>query len=272
MHALAPLLGRTLIIVAHPDDEAVTCAALMQRMREPYVLFCTDGAPLDPYFWSRHGSREGYSLVRQKEARLALSHVGVTNVEFLKAPSFGHIMDQQLFQLLPEAIEGAFQVISRVRPAALLTLAYEGGHPDHDSCSFITSVLSREHSLPAWEMPVYKLFHKENRPFQAVVPAPQAWISVEPTADEVARKRQALEAYTSQGDFLVGFDSVEESFRPLPAYDYARPPHEGVLNYEAWHWSMTGKQVSAAFEAYLNSRAPAERAPRMAQGSFPRSL
>ena len=64
MHALAPLLGRTLIIVAHPDDEAVTCAALMQRMREPYVLFCTDGAPLDPYFWKKYGSREAYSLLR----------------------------------------------------------------------------------------------------------------------------------------------------------------------------------------------------------------
>lgn len=38
MHALAPLFGRTLIIVTHPDDEAVTCAALMQRMREPYVF------------------------------------------------------------------------------------------------------------------------------------------------------------------------------------------------------------------------------------------
>src|SRR6516225_4491137 len=96
MDALAPLLGRTLIIVAHPDDEAVTCAALMQRMREPCVLFCTDGAPLDPYFWSRHGSREAYSLLRQKEARLALSLVGVTKLEFLKARSVEHIIDQQL--------------------------------------------------------------------------------------------------------------------------------------------------------------------------------
>lgn len=261
MYALAPLLGRTLIIVAHPDDEAVTCAALMQRMREPYVLFCTDGAPLDPYFWSRHGSREAYSLLRQKEARLALSHVGVRNVEFLKARSVEHIIDQQLFQQLPEAIECAFQVVSRVRPHALLTLAYEGGHPDHDSCNFITSVIAREHSLPAWEMPVYKLFHKEDRKFQTFMPAPQPAISLHPTADEIARKRQALEAYASQGDFLVRLDSVEESFRPLPEYDYARPPHEGVLNYEAWQWSMTGKQVCAAFEAYLNSRAALERAP-----------
>jgi LmbE family N-acetylglucosaminyl deacetylase len=262
MSALAPLLGRTLIIVAHPDDEAVTCAALMQRMQEPYVLFCTDGAPLDPYFWSRHGSREAYSLLRQKEARLALSHLGVRNVEFLKILSGEHIIDQQLFQRLPEAIEAAFQVVSRVRPQALLTLAYEGGHPDHDSCNFITSVISRQRSLPAWEMPVYKLFHKEDRKFQTFIPVSQPAIALDPTADEIARKRQALEAYASQGDFLVRFDSVEESFRPLPEYDYARPAHEGELNYEAWQWSMTGKQVCAAFGAYLNSRAALEGAPR----------
>ncbi|MBV9339904.1 MAG: PIG-L family deacetylase [Acidobacteria bacterium] len=258
MRALAPLLGRTLIIVAHPDDEAVTCAALMQRMREPYVLFCTDGAPLDPYFWSRHGSREAYSLLRQQEARLALSHVGVRNVEFLKDRSAEHIIDQQLFQRLPEAIEVAFQVVSRVRPHALLTLAYEGGHPDHDSCNFITSVIAREHSLPAWEMPVYKLFQKEDRKFQTFMPAPQPAVSLHPTTGEIARKRQALEAYASQGDFLIRFDSVEESFRPLPEY-YGRAPHEGVLNYEAWQWSMTGKQVCAAFQAYLNSHAGLER-------------
>ncbi|MBV9624513.1 MAG: hypothetical protein JOZ14_11090 [Acidobacteria bacterium] len=91
------------------------------------------------------------------------------------------------------------------------------------------------------------------------MPAPQPAVSLHPTTGEIARKRQALEAYASQGDFLIRFDSVEESFRPLPEYDYGRAPHEGVLNYEAWQWSMTGKQVCAAFQAYLNSHAGLER-------------
>ena len=271
MDALAPLLERTLIIVAHPDDEAVTCAALVQRMREPYLLFCTDGAPLDAYFWNRHGSREAYSLLRQEEARLALSRVGVTNVEFLKTQSGDHITDQQLFQQLPEAIDAVFRVVSRIHPQALLTLAYEGGHPDHDSCNFITSVIARERPLPAWEMPVDHLFHKGERKFQTFMPAPQPWITLLPTAVEIARKRKALETYASQGHFLVRCASVGESFRPVAEYDYARPPREGVLNYEAWQWSMTGKQVSAAFEAYLNSCAHVKRASTpVGQVHFPR--
>jgi LmbE family N-acetylglucosaminyl deacetylase len=228
----------------------------MQRMREPYVLFCTDGAPMDPYFWSRYGSREAYSVLRQGEARLALSHVGVSNVEFLKTVSSSEpITDQQLFKRLPEAVEAVSQVVSRVRPQALLTLAYEGTHPDHDSCNFITAIITHEHSVPAWEMSVYRLFHNDDRKFQAFLPQPQAVISLYPTAAEVVRKRQALVAYVSQGHFLLRFDSAAESFRPMPEYDYAQPPHEGVLGYEAWQWPMTGKEVCAAFQDYLNSRA-----------------
>jgi N-acetylglucosamine malate deacetylase 2 len=251
---LDQVLGRTLIIVAHPDDEAVACAALMQRMREPYVLFCTDGGPLDVYFWGRYGSRQAYSLMRKEEARVALSHVPVNDLEFLKTRDNEHIIDQQLFQHLPEATEAVSDVVQRVQPQALLTLAYEGGHPDHDSCNFITSIIARQRSLPAWEMPIEPLFKKVERNFQKLRSAPQPAIQLHPTADEIARKHQVLEAYASQGD-LAYLDSVTETFRPLPAYDYTRPPHDGVLNYEAWQWSMTGRQVSAAFEAYLASNA-----------------
>ncbi len=263
MNSLAQLLGRTLVVVAHPDDEAVTCAALMQRMREPHVLFCTDGAPLDSYFWGRYGSREAYSLLRQKEARQALSQVGVSNVEFLKTRTGEYITDQQLFEQLPTAVDALFQVVCRIRPQALLTLAYEGTHPDHDSCNFITSVISRECSLPAWEMPVHKLFHNDGRKFQTFLPAWGSAVSLQPTADEVARKRRALAEYASQGSFLLRFDTVEETFQPLRPYDYTQPPHEGVLNYEAWQWPMTGKQVCAAFEAYLSSQGIFDYTPRV---------
>jgi LmbE family N-acetylglucosaminyl deacetylase len=253
MDPLDPLLGRTLVIVAHPDDEAVACAALLQRIREPHVLFCTDGGPLDPWFWERYGSREAYSLLRQKEARVALKAIGVTDVNILKTRSGEPIIDQQLFQHLPAAVEAVSDVVSRIRPQALLTLAYEGGHPDHDSCSFITSLIAGERSIPAWEMPIEPLFKKVERRWQTFLTPAQPAVSLHPTADEIARKRRALEAYASQGDF-AGIAAADETFRPLPEYDYTLRPHEGVLNYESWQWTMTGDQVSASFAAYLDSR------------------
>ncbi len=263
MDDLAPLLGRTLVIVAHPDDEAVTCGALMQRMREAVVLFCTDGAPLDAYFWTRHGSREAYAALRQKEAQSALAMVGVNHVQFLRAPRSGQpITDQHLFEHLDEAIAGVLQAVDHIRPEALLTLAYEGGHPDHDSCNFITSVVARARSLPAWEMPVYSLFHQDERKFQKFIPAPGPELELHPAREEIARKRRMLAAYSSQGHFLLNFDAATERFRRLAEYDYSRRPHEGVLNYEAWQWPMTGEQVAAAFAAYLREHAVPQAAER----------
>lgn len=252
MEPLAPLLGLTLVIVAHPDDEAVACAALLQRIREPYVLFCTDGGPLDPWFWNRYGSREAYSQLREKEARQALQALGVTNVEFLKTRSGAAIIDQQLFQHLPEAAPAVSDVVSRIHPEALLTIAYEGGHPDHDSCSFITAQIAREQRIPAWEMPIEPLFKKVERRWQTFLSPAQPAVTLHPTPAEIARKRKCLDAYASQGDF-GDIASVDENFRPLPAYDYTLRPHQDELNYESWQWSMTGDQVASAFGAYLNS-------------------
>lgn len=252
MDPLAPLLGRTLVIVAHPDDEAVACAALLQRMREPHVLFCTDGGPLDPYFWGKYGSREAYSRMREKEARLALKEVGVSNVEFLKVRSGKAVIDQTLFEHLPDAVPAAADVVSRIRPDALLTIAYEGGHPDHDSCSFITTQIAREQHLPVWEMPIEPLFKKVERRWQTFLSPAQPAITLRPKPEEIARKRSALQAYVSQGNF-DSIAAVDETFRPMPRYDYTRRPHQDILNYESWQWKMTGDEVAAAFKSYLDA-------------------
>lgn len=252
MDRLAPLLNRTLVIVAHPDDEAVACAALLQRIREPHVLFCTDGGPLDPYFWGHYGSREAYSQLRKKEARLALGEVGVFNVEFLKTRSGEAIMDQTLFRQLPEAVPAVDDLVARIRPDALLTIAYEGGHPDHDSCSFISSVIARERSIPAWEMPIEPLFKNVERRWQTFLAPAQPSITLHLTPSEIARKRRALKAYASQGNF-DSIATAAETFRPMPQYDYTRRPHHDILNYESWQWKMTGDEVAAAFNSYLDA-------------------
>src|ERR1051326_5369869 len=57
MPTLESLLGRTLVLIAHPDDEALGCGALLQRVREPVVCFATDGAPLAAKWWQPYGSR-----------------------------------------------------------------------------------------------------------------------------------------------------------------------------------------------------------------------
>ena len=80
MDALQPLLGTILVLVAHPDDEVIGFGALMQRMKQAVVVFATDGAPRDQYFWQPHGSRHAYAEIRRQEAQQALAIAGARPV------------------------------------------------------------------------------------------------------------------------------------------------------------------------------------------------
>lgn len=253
MEQLAPLLGRTLVIVAHADDEAVACGGLLQRMREPTVVFCTDGAPRDRYFWKKYGSREAYASLRRAEARRALSHVGVTQVEFLPTESNPEhrFVDQDLFLNLRPALDLLEDRVIRLRPDALLTLAYEGGHPDHDSCAFLTSRLSRRHVVPAWEFPLYHRKPDGSVQKQCFLMPEGDEVLFDATCPEVERKRRMLAEYVSQKETIDLFNPAIERFRPLPVYDFSRPPHPGVLNYEAWGWPVTGTQLVQAFQCCM---------------------
>ncbi len=248
MERLAPLLGKTLVIVAHPDDEAVGCGSLLQRIREPLIVFCTDGAPRNRYFWEKFGSREAYAALRRDEARRALAQVGIQRFEFLPPePNPGLLFaDQELFLHVPAALERLNEMVENLHPEALLTLAYEGGHPDHDTCAFFTWWLAREHVLPAWELPLYHRAAGAMVKQQFMLPEGDE-VLFDATVEEVARKRAMLDEYVSQHDTIAEFNPAIERFRPQPAYDFMRPPHPGVLNYEAWQWPVTGSQLVDSF-------------------------
>jgi len=237
-----------MVVVAHPDDEAVGCGALLKRMSDPIVVFATDGAPFDKYFWGRYGSREAYRELRRKEARSALGLIGVKNVFFLGDDQA--IVDQQLFRNLPRAVDFLSRLVEQLRPEILLTLAYEGGHPDHDSCNFLCYIVGRRLSVPVWEMPLYHRSSDGVGVFQEFIDEGDE-IVVQPTAEEIEDRKRMLIEYRSQGQTLQQFASTTERFRPLRRYDYTKPPHPGVLNYEAWQWPITGSQVAAEFSNYL---------------------
>lgn len=269
MADLSQLYGRTLVLVAHPDDECIACGAILQRMSEAILVFATDGSPRDSYFWGAHGSREAYSELRRQEARRALTHVGVSQVEFLSddAELGEKFVDQELFQVIPDAYRAIAKLLDRYQPDALLTLAYEGGHPDHDTCNFLAAQLSNDRNIPAWESALYnrsdgaeanskaaEMGHA-NFGAQHFVHLLGNEISINVSGAELDRKIAMCREYPSQGDFLGIFEASCEVLRPLAPYDYTVRPHQGALNYERWQWSMTGADVCAAFRDFMESRA-----------------
>jgi N-acetylglucosamine malate deacetylase 2 len=250
------LLGRTLVLVAHPDDECLAFGALLQRMREPLVVFATNGSPADPYFWQTYGSREAYAALRQQEALASLHAAGVKDVLFLADMPGGQVLqDQELFRNLRTAYELLADVSARRMITSILTLAYEGGHPDHDSCSFLAAQLAHLASLPCWEAPLYHRNADGSGVFQDFLTPGEDVIDVRPTEVEKEQKRLMCQAYPSQGDFLARFGVGREIVRPQSKYDYTRPPHEGKTNYEVWQWKMTAREVSAAFAEFLSMAA-----------------
>jgi LmbE family N-acetylglucosaminyl deacetylase len=261
MEPLAPLLGRTLVLIAHPDDESISCGALLQRIREPIVVYATDGGPQDEYFWGKYGSREKYVEVRRAEALAALGAVGVRDILWLTDANEHAFMDQQLFRHLPAAMASLRKIVANREPQTILTLAYEGGHPDHDSCNFLGRQVANELCLPAWEAPLYFRRADNDVLLQEFHSTNGTEIDLIPTAEELRRKRAMCETYVSQrGPVAIFENNVRETFRPLAQYDYSRPPHDGVLNYEAWQWPVTGQEVANNFQQFLYSSRSAESA------------
>jgi LmbE family N-acetylglucosaminyl deacetylase len=249
------LTGRVLVLVAHADDESVAYGALLQKMREPTVVIATDGCPRDEYFWGRYGSREAYREVRREEARGAMQAVGV-GAPVLLADEDARLEDQRLFLNLDAAWALLVPMAEKTRPEAIATLAYEGGHPDHDSCSVLAARLGERLGVPVWETAVYSrgtAAQSEDGPstVQRFLVESGEEAAVEISEDELERKRQMCAQYASQGDFLKIFDAGREVVRPQIKYDYSRAPHAGRTNYEEWQWWMSAQEVCAKFSEFL---------------------
>jgi len=262
MHTLERLQGnetavhrgrdRLLVLVAHPDDETA-CAALLQRSRDPIVLFCTDGAPNVEFFWGPFGSRERYATVRRQEAERALCSIGVHEPLFLcNSKTAQTFPDQQLYLNLQEAYVAVRRVVVALGANSIVTPAYEGGHPDHDCCSFLAYLLRQELSLPVWEMPLY---HRSERSGKLVsqrfLNSDGGECTLYPTKDELLNRSRMLAIYKSQPDASDYVSSQIERYRSQPAYDYTRPPNLGEVNYEAWKWTMTSSDLCRGFQACL---------------------
>ena len=73
-------------------------------------------------------------------------------------------------------------------------------------------------------------------PVQCLRRAPRREIAIAGTAAETEAKRAALAVYASERRNLRHIAADREACRPLPAHDYGRPPHAGILFRERFHW------------------------------------
>lgn len=251
---LAGKLGRTLLLFPHYDDECAA-GALLRQLPDATVLFLTDGAPRDPYFWRSYGSREAYSALRKRESVDTLSASGIRSVFSIDELSGNRApADQELYRSLPEVFSATRVLAERISPRTILVPAFEGGHPDHDAASFLAAQLARQLRAEHWELPYYhRRADGRLRQQEFLEHLPLACeVTLDLTEDEIREKRVMWSRYRSQCAVLGEFAVERELYRPAPAYEWHRPPHRGTLNYEAWRWKVRGADMAEAFVSALS--------------------
>ncbi len=240
---------RVLIVVAHPDDEVVGAGALISRLPDVWILHATDGAPRDPRFMARSfaGTREEYARARRRELEEALAPVGV-GPDRLR--SLG-IADQEAVFEIPRLAEGIARAVREIRPDTVLTLAYEGGHPDHDAVALAVQLAVEGTAI--LEMPLYHARPwTESMVVAKFLPGPPGG-RLTLTERERDLKRRMIETFVTQAETLRAFlPPRDEPFRPAPPYDFTRPPHPGRLQYEIWGFPIDGKRWRETAKSHLS--------------------
>src|SRR5580698_930542 len=188
------------IVTAHPDDETLAFGVVMRRLKRVHVVLATDGSPRDMITQRRleFASVESYRDARHGEltAALALAGVPASALTRLEFP------DKEAAHNLG-AFAGAlrsFFAANGVR--AVLTHAYEGGHPDHDAVAAAVALATRGSAIEVVESPFYR--NRDGRyAVQSFVPIDGIpVVETRLTPEESAHKLAMIACYPSQIDLL----------------------------------------------------------------------
>jgi LmbE family N-acetylglucosaminyl deacetylase len=232
---------RILLVAAHPDDETIGCGGRLAAWRDPVILHLTDGAPRDMADASVCGfaSREEYARARREELLAALALAGLGPRNTIQSG----LVDQELAYRMREAARQVFTAIGEIRPDVVLTHAYEGGHPDHDSAAFAVHAAGRLLGERRPRIVEFTSYHAWNGAIRTGEFLPregcrEAALHLSP--EDAERKRRMLDCFVTQRETLRPFQACVERFRPAPDYDFTRRPAEQVY-YDWFAWGATSR-------------------------------
>jgi N-acetylglucosamine malate deacetylase 1 len=247
---------RVLILVAHPDDEVVACAASIARARAGgatvTTLYLTHGCVARELMWSWERKNYDHCVARRHaEAESAATTLGVQPVGWGARPA------RTLWRELPEVFKEVQAALAQYRPDQVWVPAYEGGNADHDALNAVGFKLKP--TLSVLEFSEYNFFGGKARS-QTFISSDETTRIVTLTAEERTAKRNALKIYASEAGNLSSIDIQQESYRPLSSYNYEKPPHQGKLWYARFQWVpfrhprvdfTSPAEVSTAITAFL---------------------
>ncbi|HEX3069540.1 MAG TPA: PIG-L family deacetylase [Thermoanaerobaculia bacterium] len=211
---------RLLFVFAHQDDEVAAAPRIRRAVAGGDEIACA--------FLT--GERDS---VRDDESRRALAFLSVTDVAFIGSDA--GIDDGTLVENLDLALTS---LAARFGGAdEVWTLAWEGGHQDHDAAQLVALALARRLRAPCFEVPLYTGFGRVGPFFRVNHPIGDGWTSRKLPLRDVWKNAALTRFYRSQRRtwlaLLPGLLTTRRGYvREADAARVLSRPHEGPLFYE----------------------------------------
>ncbi len=224
-----------LFVFAHQDDEVAIATRIAREVaagERVVCVFLTDG---------------GAPAVRDAESRRVLQSLGVNDVRFVGLPD-GRLV---------EHLEEAYCALAGEDFDQVITLAWEGGHQDHDAAHLVALALAIARGVRCLEFPLY---HGKGMPrpfYRVMVPLRRGQVT-KLSMREVWRSAMLCWRYPSQRRSWIGlFPQMllrrNEVVCEASAERVLRPPHEGRLLYER-RFGFARERFAAAARPFIEQR------------------
>ena len=255
-------MPHALFVFAHQDDEIATATRILHLLRGGWTVSCvylTDGE-----------GRRATSAVRDEESRNVLARLGVDLARVHFAGSRARIPDGRLIDHFDRAL-ALLEEAAPERPDEVWTLAYEGGHQDHDAVHLIAVAYAARRGVPCFEMPLYHGYKLPGPFFNTLAPLRNGapWSGRKIALSEGFRIALLCRFYTSQRKTWLGL--LPEALLRLAlgrrewtrAADLARAggkPHDGRLFYER-RFGVTWEEFASKARPFAAAIAGPPRSP-----------
>lgn len=237
----------SVFLFAHQDDEVGIAPSIVSDLRAGRDVWCV--------YLTNGQTKSVASKVRCNESRRVLLRLGVARDRIVFIGVQQGIDDGTLINSFAQASSALQDLFSHISVGRVYTLAWEGGHPDHDATHLIALAFARLKDAETLQYSLYNAFGKRNF-FNVMRPLPQWRLAIEVRLSlrDAWRFTHLCVQYRSQWRTWVGLTAgvaleflVRRRHRvyAVNPRDASARPHAGGLLYE--------RMFHVSFEAFYST-------------------